>query len=68
MIIRLGLADGEYVMCDDEITESRPTPEWIEDTANRLRRTFNDMHIELLAVEESFERRAVRDAAQEGDD
>lgn len=44
IIARLG---GIEIVCDDEMTDTRPTPECIADTAKRIVRIAVDAYIEL---------------------
>ena len=43
MILRIGIGE-ECIEIDDEITDSRPTPEYIEDTLGRMARVFDTFH------------------------
>ena len=51
MILRVGLEGGIYIHMDDEINDSRPTPEVVADYLTRMRDHVIDAQQQLAAFD-----------------
>lgn len=54
MILRIILGE-EAIEVDDDNNQSRPTPEWIDDTLGRMRRTFDQFHRDNLITQRAID-------------